>query len=199
MQVNWVQLLGVGHLVSDEFVARSIVEYQRVDLFLNLKPLLKHFVQDSKVYQVGFALLLALFAAILEDFKRFARDQVGASGLYLLRLRERVQIVKEYKPVNWNRSQEREETEKYELEDGLSSFQFLIKLIHSFISVCQRLDQAQSVIDVGNGNIASIEKAESGCENNGLGDVQDMALELIVHYQELFIQREEGKPLEWEQ
>lgn len=140
MQVNWVQLLGVGHLVSDEFVARSIVEYQRVDLFLNLKPLLKHFVQDSKVYQVGFALLLALFAAILEDFKRFARDQVGASGLYLLRLRERVQIVKEYKPVNWNRSQELEETEKYELENGLSSFQFLIKLIHSFISICKRLD-----------------------------------------------------------
>jgi len=55
------------------------------------------------------------------------------------------------------------------------------------------------VIDVGNRNIASIEKTESGCENNGLGDVQDMALELIVHYQELFIQREEGKPLEWEQ
>jgi len=110
MQVNWVQLLGVGHLVSDEFVARSIVEYQRVDLFLNLKPLLKHFVQDSKVYQIRFALLLALFAAILEDFKRFVRDQVCASGLYPLRLRERVQIVKEYKPVNWNRSQELEET-----------------------------------------------------------------------------------------
>jgi hypothetical protein len=52
MQVYRVQLLGVGHLVRDEFVIRSVVEDESVDLLLNLELLLKHFIKDSKVNQI---------------------------------------------------------------------------------------------------------------------------------------------------